>query len=88
MIEVLNLKTDENNAVKILLKENSKNIFRAGEESMEQQVLQDISHENIIFFKQILFSIDHIFIEMEKCNAGTLESMINRRKKVQKSVSS
>ena len=55
---------------------------------MEQQVLQDISHENIIFFKRILFSIDHIFIEMEKCNSGTLESFINLRKKTQKSMSS
>lgn len=45
-------------------------------------------HENIIDFKGILFSIDHIFIEMEKCNAGTLDSFINKKKKLQKCMSS
>ena len=88
VLEVYNIKTAEVNALKILLKENSKAIFRPGEETVEQQVLRDIQHENIIFFKRVLFSIDHIFIEMEKCNAGTLESLINQRKRQQKSFSS
>lgn len=79
MLEVINLRTDEVSALKILLKENSKQIFKVGDETMEQQVLQDISHENIIFFRRIQFSIDHIFIEMEKCNGGTLESLIKKR---------
>lgn len=53
VLEVVNLRTDEVSALKILLKENSKQIFKVGDETMEQQVLQDISHENIIFFKRI-----------------------------------
>jgi len=48
---------------------------------MEQQVLEDLAHENIIIFKQILFSNEHVFIEMEKVNAGTLESFIIKKKK-------
>lgn len=43
---------------------------------MEQQVLQDLQHENIIVFKRIIQSLDHVFIEMEKLNGGTLEDFI------------
>jgi serine/threonine protein kinase len=49
------------------------------DESMEQQVLQSLKHENIIVFKRILFSISHIFIEMEKITGGTLEAFITTR---------
>jgi len=59
-------------------------MFRVGPETMEQQVLQDLTHENIIIFKRILFSNEHVFIEMEKVNGGTLESFIKGRKKLMK----
>lgn len=55
-------------------------MFKIGPESMEQQVLQELHHKNIIIFKRILHSNYHVFIEMEKVNGGTLESFIKKRK--------
>jgi serine/threonine protein kinase len=54
-------------------------MFKVSNESMEQQVLQNLTHKNIIVFKRILFSISHVFIEMEKINGGTLEKFITSR---------
>jgi len=51
-------------------------MFRVGEDTMEQQVLKDMQHKNIIVFKRILRSNFHVFIEMEKVDGGTLESYI------------
>jgi len=48
---------------------------------MEQQVLNELQHQNIIIFKRILYSNYHVFIEMEKINGGTLESFIKLRKR-------
>jgi serine/threonine protein kinase len=45
---------------------------------MEQQVMQDLKHENIIVLKRILFSNFHVFIEMEKIEGGTLEKFITK----------
>lgn len=54
---------------------------------MEQQVLQELQHKNIIIFKRILYSNYHVFIEMEKVNGGTLESFIKKRRlKIMKSL--
>jgi serine/threonine protein kinase len=53
-------------------------MFKLNDETMEQQVLQDLQHENIIVFKRIIFSIDHVFIEMEKLNGGTLDAFIEK----------
>ena len=47
---------------------------------MEQQVLNELQHKNIITFKNILYSANHVFIEMEKINGGTLDSFIKRSK--------
>ena len=40
---------------------------------MEEQVLEELDHKNIIIFKQIISSNHHMFIEMERVNGGTLE---------------
>lgn len=81
VLEVQNLRTDEISALKILHRENSKHMFRMTDETMEQQALQDLEHENIIVFKRILFSLDLVFIEMEKINGGTLQAFITQEKK-------
>ena len=47
---------------------------------MEEQVLEELEHKNIIIFKRILQSNYHMFIEMEKVNGGTLEAFIKTRK--------
>jgi len=67
-------------ALKIVTKKNSKQMIRIGPESMEQQVHQDLEHTNIIAFYRILFSTDHVFIEMERVNGGTLDSFIEAKK--------
>ena len=84
VLEITNLKTGEVNALKVLLKEDSKQMLKLNDETVEEQVLMDLHHENIIYFKQVLCSIDHVFIEMERCNGGTLESFINRSSKLMK----
>jgi serine/threonine protein kinase len=77
VLEVINLKSNEVNALKVMLKEDSKQVFKMNDNTMEEEVLQSLKHENIINFKQVLFSIDHVFMEMEKCNGGTLEDFLN-----------
>ena len=51
-------------------------------EGKQSRVLEkeigDLQHENIIVFKRIIFSIDHVFIEMEKLNGGTLDAFIEK----------
>lgn len=79
VLEAINKKTGETIALKIITQENSKQMFKVTNESMEQQVLQNLTHHNIIVFKRILFSISHVFIEMEKINGGTLEKFITKR---------
>jgi len=78
VIEAQNKHSQETVAVKIISQENSKALFQT--ELMEQQVLQELQHHNIIIFKRILYSHYHVFIEMEKINGGTLESFIKVRK--------
>jgi len=78
VLEAMNQHTKEIIAVKIISQENSKTLFQT--ELMEQQVLQELQHRNIITFKRILYSHHHVFIEMEKINGGTLESFIKARK--------
>jgi len=80
VLECMNKLTNEIVALKIISKETSKQMFRIGPETTEQQVIQDLEHGNIIEFYRILSSIDHVFIEMEKVNGGTLESFIRKRK--------
>lgn len=80
VLEAMNNQNKEIIAIKILHQENSKGMFKIGPESMEQQVLQELHHKNIIIFKRILHSNYHVFIEMEKVNGGTLESFIKKRK--------
>ena len=78
VLEAQNKHSKEVVAVKIISQENSKALFQT--ELMEQQVLQELQHCNIITFKRILYSHHHVFIEMEKINGGTLESFIKVRK--------
>lgn len=86
MLEVLNLKTNEVSALKILHREDSIHKFKLTNETMEQQVLQDLKHDNIILFKRISFSLEHVFIEMEVLNGGTLEDYIDKQRKTVRSV--
>ena len=88
VLEARNKQTDEVIALKVITQENSKQMFRVGDETMEQQVLQDLTHENIIIFKRILLSNEHVFIEMEKMNGGTLDSFIRSKKVLEKRESS
>jgi serine/threonine protein kinase len=85
VLEVLNLKTNEVSALKILHREDSNHKFKLTDETMEQQVLQDLKHDNIILFKRITFSLEHVFIEMEVLNGGTLEDYIDKQRKSIKS---
>ena len=48
--------------------------------TMEQQALQELKHNNIIMLKRIIMSLGHVFIEMEKLNGGTLEDFIEKKK--------
>lgn len=76
VLETYNKRTHEINALKILTQENSKQMFRLDDKSMEEQVLSNLVHSNIIVFKGMLKSSEHVFIEMEKVNGGTLEAFI------------
>lgn len=49
-------------------------------ELIEEEVLKELDHKNIIIFKHIIYSNFHVFIEMEKVNGGTLESFIKQKK--------
>lgn len=78
MLEALNKLTNEIVALKIITLDSSKTLFKP--ELIEEEVLKELDHENIIIFKRILYSNFHVFIEMEKVNGGTLESFIKRKK--------
>lgn len=76
VLEVLNIKTNEIVALKIITLDTSKNLFQP--QLIEEEVLNELDHKNIIIFKRILYSNFHVFIEMEKVNGGTLDSFIRR----------
>lgn len=76
VLEVLNIKTNEIVALKIITLDSSKNLFQP--QLIEEEVLNELDHKNIIIFKRILYSNFHVFIEMEKVNGGTLDSFIRR----------
>lgn len=78
VLEVLNRLTNEIVALKIITLDTSKHLFSP--QTIEEEVLNELDHKNIIIFKRILYSNFHVFIEMEKVNGGTLESFIRRRK--------
>jgi serine/threonine protein kinase len=82
VLESLNKLTNEIVALKIITLDSSKNLFQP--ELIEEEVLKELDHKNIIIFKRILYSNFHVFIEMEKVNGGTLESFIKRQKQKMK----
>ena len=82
MLECLNKLTNEIVALKIITLDSSKNLFQP--ELIEEEVLKELDHKNIIIFKHILYSSFHVFIEMEKVNGGTLESFIREKKNLMK----
>lgn len=49
VLEVLNLRSAEISALKIISAENQRQVFQP--DLMEQQVLEELQHVNIIFFK-------------------------------------
>ena len=57
VLDVINLKTKENNALKIIAYENTKGLFSIGPSIIEQDVMQaEFHHQNIIKFKTVLYS--------------------------------
>lgn len=78
VLECLNKLTNEVIALKIITLDSSKNLFQP--ELIEEEVLKELDHKNIIIFKHIIYSNFHVFIEMEKVNGGTLESFIKQKK--------
>jgi serine/threonine protein kinase len=79
VLDVVSMKTKETSALKVISQDNKKALLQT--DLTEQQVLDGVKHENIIFFKRILYSNNHVFIEMEKINGGTLESFIKSKKR-------
>lgn len=82
VLDALNKLTNEVVALKIITLDSSKHLFQP--ELIEEELLKELDHKNIIIFKRILYSNFHVFIEMEKVNGGTLESFIKRQKKATK----
>ncbi|TNV74370.1 hypothetical protein FGO68_gene5560 [Halteria grandinella] len=75
VLEVTNLISKENSALKIICKRDQSvyNVL-----IKELDILRELSHPNIVRFKQILHSPDFAFIEMEKMNGGTLQELLNK----------
>eukprot|EP00347_Sterkiella_histriomuscorum_P021485 403333815 len=80
VLEVLNLKSKETSALKIISQKNQQ-VYQVMRN--ELVVLQELQHPNIIEFRQILYSSDYVFIEMERMNNGTLEQHIEILKQEQ-----